>query len=307
MQKNRVVLSQNEVAKIQDILGDNYTIGDSYGICGAHCISVGIRDLSGTKYVLKRPIKDTDEWIKFQLARHKNVSEIFSIAHSESGVDFEVIESYGRQYYIAKHLGDPLGKCIENFDLASQKKIANQLAKFLSSIHKKGSVQSKPFKSYEYPSLYAIRNYFSAFLSQDEKILIMEVAEKIKLYRNSAFPTVFIHGDFRSDNILYCKETGTISVIDFECSGFSNILREFALDALSSLGFPYSFWFMVIDAYNHMGNTLITPDIVRTLMVASLIHEYGRCAIAARATDLELHKRCQYMKNRLKSLFEEFR
>ena len=152
-----------------------------------------------------------------------------------------------------------------------------------------------------------INAYFSAFLSKDEKNIVTEIFKKIEEYRNISFPSVFIHGDFRSDNILYCKDTGVLSVIDFECSGFSNILREFALDAMSSLGFSYSFWFMVIDAYSRIGNTQITPELVRTLMAASIIHEYGRCAIVARASGLELNKRCQHMKIRLKSLFEEFR
>lgn len=307
MQKNHIALSKNDITEIQNTLGNDYAMCDSYGVCGAHCMSISIRHKDGTKYILKRPIKENHEWIDFQLARHENVSKIFSVAHQESGVGFETIDCYGNQYYISKHLGEPLGQHIAEIDFQMQKKIANQLAQFLSSIHKNSCIQNKPFQSFEYPSLSVISNYFSAFLSKDEKTIVAEIAQKIEEYKNISFPSVFIHGDFRSDNILYCKDTGALSVIDFECSGFSNILREFALDAMSSLGFPYSFWFMVIDAYSRIGNTLITPELVRTLMAASIIHEYGRCAIAARASGLELNKRCQYMKIRLKSLFEEFR
>lgn len=307
MSKNIITLSQSQVAKIQDILGSEYVIRDSYGVCGAHCISIGIRSTDGARYILKRPLKDTDGWIDFQLSRHKNVSNIFANAFKESEIGFETIESYGRDYYIARHLGDPLGMSIANMDMESQKQIAHKLARFLCSIHRNVNTQNKTFKSYKYPSLPIISDFFSPSLSESEKGFIKEVSEKIEWYRNCSFPTVFIHGDFRSDNILYCKDTGVLSVIDFECSGFSNILREFALDAMSSLGFSYSFWFMVIDAYSRIGNILITPELVRTLMAASIIHEYGRCAIAARASGLELNKRCQYMKIRLKSLFEEFR
>ena len=56
-----------------------------------------------------------------------------------------------------------------------------------------------------------------------------------------------------------------------------------------------------------MANTAITPEIVKTLMAASLIHEYGRCAIAEKATGDELFARCQYMKSQLKTMIEEFR
>lgn len=307
MQKNHIALSKNEIDEIQNILGNDYTLCNSYGVCGAHCMCIGIRHKDGTKYILKRPIKENHEWLEFQISRHEDVSEIFSIAYQESGVGFETIDCYGNQHYISRYLGEPLGQSITEMDPPIQKKIANQLAQFLGSIHKNSSLQNKPFQSFEYPSLSVINAYFSAFLSKDEKNLVTEIFKKIEEYRNISFPSVFIHGDFRSDNILYCKDTGVLSVIDFECSGFSNILREFALDAMSSLGFSYSFWFMVIDAYSRIGNTQITPELVRTLMAASIIHEYGRCAIAARASGLELNKRCQHMKIRLKSLFEEFR
>lgn len=307
MPKNIITLSQGQVTHIQALIGSEYVVSDSYGTCGAHCISIGIRSTNGTRYILKRHLKDTDGWLDFQLSRHKNVSNIFTDACKESEVGFETIESYGRDYYIARHLGNPLGTSIADMDIDSQKQIAQKLAQFLCSIHRNVSDQNKTFKSYEYPSLPVICDFFSPFFSEGEKGFIKEISEKIEWYRTCSFPTVFIHGDFRSDNILYCKDTGALSVIDFECSGFSNILREFALDAMSSLGFSYSFWFMLIDEYSRIGNTLITPELVRTLMVASIIHEYGRCAIAARASGLELNKRCQYMKIRLKSLFEEFR
>lgn len=307
MQKAHVELQKDDIASIQNILGSDYTVCNICCSCGAHCISISIKRKDGEKFILKRPIVENNEWIEFQLARHKNISEIFSAAQQLSGVEFEVIESYGKQHYISKYLGEPLGQHIPDMDSEMQKKIANQLAQFLSSIHKNGSIQNKPFKSFEYPSFSAINNYFSDFLSQDEKSLIAEVARKIENYKSSPFPTVFIHGDFRSDNILYCKDTGKVSVIDFECSGFSNILREFALGAMSALGFSFGFWSMVIEEYGRVGNAVITPEIVRTLMAASIIHEHGRCAIAAQASGLELYERCRYMKIRLKSLFEEFR
>ena len=60
MSKNIITLSQSQVAKIQDILGSEYVIRDSYGVCGAHCISIGIRSTDGARYILKRPLKDTD-------------------------------------------------------------------------------------------------------------------------------------------------------------------------------------------------------------------------------------------------------
>ena len=162
----------------------------------------------------------------------------------------------------------------ENFEslpLKTQKELACRMADFFAKVH---SFCKSPIKSKLEIHFFKISLYFKAFQLP---------APFLKAYRrhfnalkktNTVFQKTLCYRDLKASHLLYNKQTGLLSIVDFGAVGFDIPIKEFCLDNPLRADLSLSFLKNTITEYNKiMPRNPVNIDTVKSYLYCAAFNE----------------------------------
>ena len=249
---------------------------DSVISCGSHTKSV-ILFADDEKYVFKSPMVYDNRWTKHQLDVHRRFYSVYE--NIDTCIKYEKIFEYGDGYYIAPYLGEPLSKAIDVMSDCTKKRISEELAKFVASIHNYDEIIYE--KTIKKASVKEIEALYTKTVGKEAKDFLLDCFENYEQIENQKYKIGYIYGDLRGDNILYDSTNDSIAIIDYEGARNTPIIEEFLLHGASSLGFENDFFRGFMETYCSYSHGVTKEAIIHTLSFA-LLYEYYRCYFLGR-------------------------
>ncbi|MBQ4472216.1 MAG: aminoglycoside phosphotransferase family protein [Alphaproteobacteria bacterium] len=275
-------LSPEEIAYYGNALGGKYKIGAQLGRSGAQTSAYLLTDSSGEQFVLKVPNHQKDDgWI----VRQKKAIEIKESYVGDYngpicvpktiqiGQDFVVEELASGQEFSAKM-----------YDALSTKdkaKLAKDFAVFLNQSHQRTFQGNGETLQLGRASLQSIFDYFKSELSIREQMVFLKYKQIFEEPHQE--PQVLAFGDYRHQNMLWDSEKKQLSIIDFDCTRYGSVYKEFTPSAAASFHSSYHFLKDVVQAYNRLPKKHpihLDPERVKANCILGIYHELGRCGIS---------------------------
>lgn len=276
-------LTEKEKKYFEQEFGDKYKIIGQVGKTGQRTSAYLMEDKDKEKYILKIPNSEDEasEWIENQKKVDKLLKETFVDYTGE--VNIPQYLEIGDKYVVEKYLGEDLEP--ELYDELSDEekdKITRDMAEFLVYLHNKhrdGDNNRKLIldETDEWKSLQEIFEHVKSRLTETEQKDLLEKINKFKNRDKSDEVVVLTHGDIRSQNMLYDKDTKKVAFIDFELMEDGNVYNDFIPAA--SFGLTYELLFNIIDYYNKESEFKIDKEKVELIHELSMWHEFGRVSI----------------------------
>lgn len=271
-------LTKQEIAYFDEEFGGEYTIIQQLGKTGARSSAYLMKDKEGNKYTLKVPNSESEAqtWIEDQT---KVVEQIKDLSDYTGGSNIPQYIKVGKDYIVEKYLGEELTLDLYN-SLSDEEKeqIAKDMASFLVYLHAK-----KPEKTTEKLNLCdyldKIADHIKTLQTEEEQIRLLEQIEEFKTRDTNDEICVLIHGDIRSQNVLYDKDTKKVAIIDFELLEQGNIYHDFVPFAAASFELNYELLFNIVDYYNQASDYKVDKEKIRLFHELGIWDEYVRCSI----------------------------
>ena len=243
-------LSLQEITYYSDALGGKYKIGAQLGRSGAETSAYLLTDSSGKQFVLKVP-NNPDGKNKWLEKQQEAIEKKEAYVGDYQGPIFIPKTLLVGKDFIVEELAPGKEFSAKVYDSLSQKdkaKLAKDFAEFLNYSHQRTfQGNGSPLQLGKLP-LQSIFEYFQPELSVREKIAFLKAQQAFEAQQQD--PQVLTFGDYRSQNMLWDDEKKQLSIIDFDCTGFESVYREFTPFAAASYHSSYQFLKDIITVYN---------------------------------------------------------
>lgn len=259
------------VKELNEKCGTNF-LYEKYLGSGQDVFCFLVRNENGATFVLKIP--KVNSRLEYFYADYSE--KICDKARSIGSVFVPQSKTYGDNGYIVEeYAGSEID--FDSLDEDEREYFAETMADFFAKLHKTETKRVAEDSYYERKNLTSLRRGMFKYKKALPLRVLLEI-EKAQKYLKSCDNNdeilTTIHGDFRSDNVLFREDVGGISLIDWELAGYKNIYCEFVPNAPASQNIPFDILYSIIKKYNQKSDLKIDPEKVRCLMLLGMLNEY---------------------------------
>ena len=204
---------------------------------------------------------------------------IQQMAHEiDSSVKVPYIINYGK-FALEEYGGTPL---TEEFTNTKTSKIyASQLAEFLTKFHSLLvlPVSKKPLYKSFIAHVPLAQNFYKNLISKKALQIFNESVQILSKMSSADELRTLTHFDIRKPNFVIEKETGKLTLVDWEFAGIRSAYADFISNGAYSRDIPYSFMNDVVDKYNEFSKIKINKLKLKHLFKVSLIDNFCKYSV----------------------------